>query len=167
MTKKQISEIFDIPLSTLSEWSKPTHNKYKLYIHLINSSSNQVKTTLKKKHRLLHILNRNTTNAKYTIDEIKEAFDVVDYTCATQRQKSIYRKFFKECDGVDLNKLVNQYGISIRKVKNIYLNSPERAFSGVSRVWNRRFRIKNEPLQKTEIPFPSLLSRIVSRNSNV
>jgi len=167
MTKKQISEIFNIPLSTLSEWSKPTHNKHKLYIHLINSSTHQVETTLEKKHRLLHILNRNITGKKYTLDEIKEAFDVEDYAYTTKRQKSIYRKFFKECDSFDLDELIHQHGISIRKVKNIYINSPERTFSGVSRVWNRRFRIKNEPHHKIEIPFPSLLSRIVSEDNSV
>jgi len=167
MTKKQISEIFNIPMSTLSEWSKPTHNKHKLYIHLINSSSDQIKTTLEKKHRLLHILNRNTTGEKYTLDEIKKAFDVEDYTSTSQRQKSIYRKFFKECDSLDLDELSHEHGISIRKVKNIYINSPERTFSGVSRIWNKRFRIKNEPQHKIEIPFPSLLSRIALGDSSV
>jgi len=107
----------------------------------------------KKTHRLIHILNKNIDKNKYfTYDEIKNAFTHTNYKEATQREKIIYSKFFKECDIDDLEDLEKVFHISKRDVKTIYKQIPERSLKGVSEVWNKRFRLK--PI-KTKILQPS------------
>ncbi len=148
MTKSEISDILDIPLTTLYDWEKEEHPKNKLYRHLLNTSKSVAKRTTKKKketHRILHILNRNITEKnKYTREEIKKAFSKKDYILATQREKIIYSRFFKECDEDDLTDLVKTFYVSKRDIKLIYKDIPERAFPGVSKVWDRRFRIADK-----------------------
>ncbi len=148
MTKSEISDTLDIPLATLYDWEKEGHPKNKLYRHLSNTSKSVANRTIKKKkntHRILHILNRNITDKhKYTGEEIKIAFTKKDYKLATQREKIIYSRFFKECDKEDLNDLVETFHVSKRDIKLVYTDIPERAFSGVSKVWDRRFRINDK-----------------------
>jgi hypothetical protein len=146
MTKNEISDVLDIPLTTLYDWEKEDHPRHTLYRYLSNTSKSVATKTLNKRttHRILHILNRNITdNYKYTIEEVKQAFSNNEYNLATQREKIIYSKFFKECDEADLNDLVENLNVSKRDIKRIYKDIPERAFSGVSKVWDRRFRLSS------------------------
>jgi len=165
MTNKQISEIYEIPLSTVHEWSKPTHNKHKVYLHLQNSSP----YIPHKNHRLLHILNRNILNTqKYTIEEIETTLNSKTSNFANQRQKIIVSKFFKECDVEDLEKLIKEHGVSIKRVKKIYEESPERKLLGVQKVWNKRFRLKAIKTERVKKPFPALLLKTIKdRNLDV
>lgn len=147
MTKSEISNILDIPLTTLYDWEKEDHLRNKLYRYLSNTTKSVAVKTLNKKstHRILHILNRNITDKhKYTIDEVKKAFSKQEYSLATSREKIIYSKFFKESDEEDLNDLVENLNVSKRDIKRIYKDIPERAFSGVAKVWDRRFRLSSK-----------------------
>lgn len=148
MTKSEISDTLDIPLTTLYDWEKEGHPKNKLYRHLSNTNKSVAKSTIQKKkdtHRILHILNRNITDKhKYTREEIKIAFTKKDYSLATQREKVIYSRFFKECDKEDLRDLVKIFHVSTRDIKLLYTDIPERAFPGVAKVWDRRFRINDK-----------------------
>ena len=146
MTKHEISNIFDIPLTTLYDWEKENHPRHTLYRYLSNTSKSVATKILNKRsaHRILHILNRNITDDyKYTIEEVKKAFSHNAYKLATQREKLIYSKFFKECDEEDLNDLVENLNVSKRDIERIYRDIPERAFSGASKVWDRRFRLSS------------------------
>lgn len=146
MTKNEISDILDIPLTTLYDWEKENHPRNKLYRYLSNTSKNVATQTLNKRstHRILHILNRNITDDyKYTIEEVKQAFSKSEYHLATSREKIVYSKFFKECDEEDLNDLVENLNVSKRDIKRIYRDIPERAFLGVSKVWDKRFRLSS------------------------
>ncbi len=174
MTNQQISEKFNIPTSTVAEWSNPNHNKHTIYLYLLNSSEKQVDQTINKKHRLLPILNRNIADKEYTLYEIKEAFTCKDTRNATWRQKAIWSKFFKECDVEDLEDLIQHHGVSTKRVKRIYLELPERAFSGVNNVWDKRFHIKDKVtitkaprgVGKSSRPFPTLLAKVVQDRVN-
>lgn len=173
MTKKEISNIFDIPLSTLNDWNKKDSKKYKLFQFLTNIELEDLDkfSKTRKTHRLIHILNRNIDKNKYfTYDEIKNAFAHTNYKEATQREKIIYSKFFKECDIDDLEDLEKVFHISKRDVKTIYKQIPERLFKGVSDVCDKRFRlkpIKTKILQPSNnIPF-ALQTILVKRTTNV
>lgn len=148
MTKSEISDTLDIPITTLYDWEKEGHPKNKLYQYLLNTSKRVASKTIKKKkhsHRILHILNRNITDKdKYTREEIKIAFTKKDYKFATQREKIIYSRFFKECDKEDLNDLVETFHVSKRDIKLIYTDIPERSLPGVAKVWDKRFRINDK-----------------------
>lgn len=148
MTKSEISDTLDIPLTTLYDWEKEEHSKYKLYTLLSNldkKAANKIINKTKDTHRILHILNRNTSDKyKYTKEEIKKAFTKKDYKLATQREKIIYSRFFKECDEEDLRDLVETFHVSKRDIKLVYTDIPERAFPGVAKVWDRRFRINDK-----------------------
>ena len=147
MTKSEISNILDIPLTTLYDWEKEDHPRNKLYRYLSNTSKSVATKILNKRstHRILHILNRNIAdNYKYTIEEVKKAFSKDEYSLATQREKIIYSKFFKECDEEDLNDLVENLNVSKRDIKRIYKDMPERALPGVAKVWDRRFRLSSK-----------------------
>lgn len=157
MDKNEINEVLDIPLSTLYDWEKEEHPKNKLFRLLSNTSKHTAKEKIKKKdrHRIFHILNRNIAeNNKYTKDEIKKAFSKEGYRFASSRERIIYSRFFKECDEEDLNDLISVFHVSVRNIKRIYTDMPERKFASVANVWDRRFRIskKNNGLVKK---FPS------------
>jgi len=170
MTKKEISTIFDLPLSTLNDWDKETNRKHKLFQFLSNIEVNDLNkfSKTKQSHRLLHILNRNIDeNRHFSYDEIKNAFNRTNYEEATQREKIIYSKFFKECDVDDLEDLEKVFHVSKRDVKTIYKQIPERSFKGVSEVWDKRFRLKavdTETLQPTN-NIPSALQAILHRRT--
>jgi len=173
MTKKEISKLFDLPLSTLNDWDKETNRKHKLFQFLNSIEFEDVDKLSKPKrsHRLFHILNKNIDKSNhFTYDEIKNAFSHTDYKEATQREKIIYSKFFKECDVDDLEDLEKVFHISKRDVKRIYKQIPERSFKGVSNIWDRRFRLKSvntEVLQPSK-NIPSALQAILqSRTANV
>jgi hypothetical protein len=173
MTKKEISTTFDIPLSTLNDWDKRKNRKHSLLQFLKNISLEEIDkfSKSKKSHRLLHILNRNIDKDRhFTYDEIKNAFSQTNYKDATQREKIIYSKFFKECDTDDLEDLEKVFHISKRDVKSIYKQIPERSFKGVSEVWDKRFRLKaldTEILQLSN-NIPSALQAILQkRTTNV
>jgi len=166
MTKKEISNIFDLPLSTLNDWDKETNRKHKLFQFLSNIEFEDLDkfSKTKKSHRLFHILNRNIDENKYfTYDEIKGAFTHANYQEATQREKIIYSKFFKECDASDLEDLEKVFHISKRDVKSIYKQIPERSFKGVSEIWDKRFRLKSLHAEVLQVSnsIPSALQSIL------
>ncbi len=148
MTKKEITEVFDIPLSTLYDWEKEGHSKNKLYKLLSHLNKKMIHATIDKPeetHRIFHILNKNIAKEyKYTKEEIQKAFLKKDYSLATQREKIIYSRFFKECDVEDLLSLEKTFHVSKRNIKRIYKDLPERAFPGVAKVWDKRFRIPHK-----------------------
>ena len=170
MTKKEISKIFNLPLSTLNDWDKETNRKHKLFQFLINIELDDIDklSKSKKSHRLLHILNRNIDeNSHFTNDEIKNAFSRTNYQEATQREKIIYSKFFKECDVDDLEDLEKVFHISKRDVKTIYKQIPKRSFKGVSEVWDKRFRLKpfNTKVLQSSNTIPIALQVILQRRT--
>jgi hypothetical protein len=160
MTKNEITEVFDIPLTTLYDWEKETHSKNKLYTLLSRLTKQVAHSTIKKQeetHRILHILNKNIAKEyRYTSEEIKKAFSKKEYSLATQREQIIYSRFFKECDEEDLISLEKTFQVSKRDIKRIYIDIPERAFSGVSKIWDKRFRISSKKntrqISKKEYP---------------
>ncbi|MDF1879032.1 hypothetical protein JHD46_05185 [Sulfurimonas sp. SAG-AH-194-C20] len=144
MTNKEISKLFEIPLSTINDWQKQDSNRYKLYqfLHASNMKDATDITTQQKNHRLLHILNRNIDKKNaYSIKEIENAFSRCEYASGSQREQVIYSKFFKECDTEDLSSLQSLLNISVRNVKQIYLSSPLRKLRGVRNIWDKRFRV--------------------------
>ena len=147
MTKNEITEVFDIPLTTLYDWEKETHSKNKLYTLLSRLTKQVAHSTINKQektHRILHILNKNIAKEyRYTSEEIKKAFSRKEYSLATQREKIIYSRFFKECDEEDLINLEKTFQVSKRDIKRIYKDIPERAFFGVSKIWDKRFRMSS------------------------
>ena len=168
MTKKEISKLFDLPLSTLNDWDKEINRKHKLFQFLSSIEFDDLDkfSKTKKSHRLFHILNRNIDENKYfTHDEIKEAFAHTNYKESTQREKIIYSKFFKECDVNDLEDLEKVFHISKRDVKSIYKQIPERSLKGVSEVWDKRFRLKslNTEVLQVSNNIPSALQEILQR----
>lgn len=173
MTKKEIGKLFDLPLSTLNDWDKETNRKHKLFQFLRSIKFEDLDkfSKTKKSHRLFHILNRNIDENKYfTYDEIKGAFTHTNYQEATQRDKIIYSKFFKECDVDDLEDLEKVFHVSKRDIKAIYKQIPERSFKGVSEVWDKRFRLKSVPTEvlRASNNIPSALQAILqSRTANV
>jgi len=148
MTKNEITEVFDIPLTTLYDWEKEDHSKNKLYTFLSHINKKVAYSTINKienTHRIFHILNKNIAKEyRYTREEIKKAFSQKNYSLATQREKIIYSRFFKECDEEDLISLEKTFQVSKRDIKHIYKDIPERAFPGVSKVWDKRFRMPSK-----------------------
>ena len=170
MTKKEISNIFDLPLSTLNDWDKETNRKHKLFQFLSGIEFDDINkfSKTKKSHRLFHILNRNIDKNKYfTYNEIKDAFTHTNYQKATQREKIIYSKFFKECDTDDLDDLEKVFHVSKRDVKSIYKQIPERLFKGVSEIWDKRFRLKalDTDILQPSNNIPSALQAILQRRT--
>jgi len=173
MTKQEIATTFNLPLSTLNDWDKEDSRKYKLFQFLSNVDLADVDKLSKAKntHRLFHILNRNIDQDKYfSYEEIKNAFSHSSIDNATQREKVIYSKFFKECDASDLESLEKVFHVSKRDIKSIYKQIPERSFKGVSEVWDKRFRLKPVKVEKllpsNNIPL-SLQEILQRRNLNV
>ncbi len=173
MTKQEIGNIFDLPVSTLNDWDKENSRKHKLFQFLSNIEFADIDklSQSKKTHRLFHILNRNIDKDKhFSYEEIKNAFTNTNHDKATQREKIIYSKFFKECDSGDLEDLEKVFHVSKRDVKIIYQQIPERSFKGVAEVWDKRFRLKPiniEPLLPSN-NIPSALQEILQRrNINV
>jgi hypothetical protein len=168
MTKIEINDIFDIPISTLNEWKKPSSKKHKLYSFLIKYDKQYIDkvTNTHQTHRLFHILNRNIDKTQqYSYDEIQSAFLKEDYNAATQREQLIFSKFFKECDSEDLDSLSSSFEVSKRNIKKIYSSSPQRKLKGVSRVWDKRFRLKHFDTNISDISqsTPSALQLILNR----
>jgi hypothetical protein len=146
MTKKEISRLFDIPLSTVNDWQKEDSTRHKLYefLRAVSKKEYQSIKLQQKNHRLLHILNRNIDKKNaYGVKDIKRAFLQTDFNEASDSQQVIYSKFFKECDSDDLKSLVELFDLSIRDIKKIYISSPLRKLKGVREVWDKRFRIKS------------------------
>ncbi|MDQ7060656.1 MAG: hypothetical protein Q9M43_05790 [Sulfurimonas sp.] len=173
MTKKEISKTFDLPISTLNDWDKEQSRKNKLFQFLKNIKLEDTQKNLKKKktHRIFHILNRNIENdKKFTYDEVRNAFIQTNYDDATQREKIVYSKFFKECDVSDLEDFEKVFHVSKRDIKTIYKQIPERMFKGVSEIWDKRFRLQsivtNIPLKTNNIPL-ALQSILEKRSAHV
>ena len=169
MTKKEISKLFDIPLSTVNDWQKEDSSRHKLYefLRAVPKKEYQSIKSQQKNHRLLHILNRNIDKKNaYSIKDIKRAFSQDDFNDASDSQQLIYSKFFKECDPDDLKSLVELFDLSIRDIKKIYITSPLRKLKGVREVWDKRFRIKsNEFLAASSkgISIPAALTRVLEK----
>jgi hypothetical protein len=170
MTKSEIHNIFDIPISTLNEWQKPDSRKHKLYSFLIKSDKSYIDkiTNTKKYHRLFNVLNRNIDRQyKYTFDEIQKAFSQDNYNNATNREQLIYSKFFKEFESDELEELCLHFEISKRNIKSIYASSPFIKLKGVAKVWSKRFRIKyiQEPVITSKTTTPSALQLILNKRA--
>lgn len=166
MTKKEISKIFDLPISTLNDWDKEESRKNKLFQFLQNIKLEDTQKNLKKKktHIIFHILNRNIENdKKFTYDEVRNAFIQTDYDEATQREKIIYSKFFKECDVSDLEDFEKVFHVSKRDIKTIYKQIPERMLKGVSEIWDKRFRLQSvvADIPLKTITIPSALQKVL------
>ncbi|MEA1893469.1 MAG: hypothetical protein U9N33_12280 [Campylobacterota bacterium] len=173
MTKKEISNTFDLPISTLNDWDKEESRKNKLFQFLQNMKLEDTQKNLKKKntHRIFHILNRNIVkDKKFTYDEVRNAFIQTNYDEATQREKIVYSKFFKECVVSDLEDLEKVFHVSKRDIKTIYKQIPERMFKGVSEVWDKRFRLQGVvadiPVKANNIPL-ALQKVLERRTANV
>jgi len=146
MTKKEISKLFDISLSTVNDWQKEESSRHKLYefLRAVPKKEYQSIKSQQKNYRLLHILNRNIDKKNaYSVKNIKRAFLQDDFNDASDSQQVIYSKFFKECDPDDLKSLVELFDLSIRDIKKIYITSPLRKLKGVREIWDKRFRIKS------------------------
>ncbi len=172
MTKIEINDIFDIPISTLNEWQKISSKKHKLYSFLIKSDKQYIDkvSNTHKTHRLFHILNRNIDKQQqYSYSEIKNAFLKEDYTIATQREQLIYSKFFKECDSDDLDSLSSCFEVSKRNIKKLYSTSPIRKLKGVAKIWDKRFRLKHFDVHISTLSqsTPSALQLILNRRVTV
>lgn len=171
MTKAEIHDTFDIPISTLNEWQKPNSRKHKLYSFLIKSEKNYIdKVSSKKKtHRLFHILNRNIDKKyAYTYEEIQSAFSKDNYVNADEREQLIYSKFFKEFESDDLEDLCKYFEVSKRDIKQIYSSSPYRRLKGVAQVWDKRFRLKHVSANNINIASnstPSALQLILNKRA--
>ena len=156
MTKNEISKILDIPLSTLNDWEKSTSNRHTLYKFLLNSNIDDTIID-KPNHRLFHILNRNIDKKyRYSFEEIKSAFLKDNYILASQRDKQIYSSFFKECDTYDLETLISTFELSKRTIKKLYETLPIRTLNGISKTWDKRFRLpklKQNKIKNYNIPF--------------
>lgn len=172
MTKAEIHDLFDIPVSTLNEWQKPNSRKHKLYSFLMKSEKSHIDKVFrsKKTHRLFHILNRNIDKKyAYTYDEIKNAFSKDKYTDANEREQLIYAKFFKEFESDDLEDFCNYFEVSKRAVKQIYASSPYRKLKGVAQVWDKRFRLKHISVNNIDViptSTPSLLQSILNKRAS-
>ena len=173
MTKTEIHDVFDIPITTLNEWQKPNSRKHKLYSFLVKSNKEYIDkvTATHKRHRLFHVLNRNIENRhNYSYEEIQLAFSRDHYYSATKREQLVYSKFFKEFDSDDLDDLCLTFEVSKRNIKKIYASSPYRRLKGISKVWDRRFRLKKESktVDSNSTTTPSALQLILNRrNLNV
>ena len=169
MTKKEISKLFDIPLSTVNDWQKEDSSRHKLYefLRAVPKKEYQSIKSQQKNHRLLHILNRNIQKKyAYSIKDIKGAFSKADFNAASDSEQVIYSKFFKECDTDDLKSLVELFDLSIRDIKKIYITSPLHKFKGVREVWDKRFRIKTDDslVSSTNISgIPTALAHVLKK----
>ena len=171
MTKKEISKIFDIPLSTVNDWQKEDSSRHKLYefLRAIPKKEYQSIRSQQKNHRLFHILNRNIDKENaYTVKDIKAAFSKTDFNDASVSQQVIYSKFFKECDPEDLKSLVTLFDLSVRDIKKIYITSPLRKLKGVHEVWDKRFRLKSDnliPSVPNNSNIPATLAHILEKRT--
>ena len=171
MTKKEISKLFDIPLSTVNDWQKEDSSRHKLYefLRAVPKKEYQSIKSQQKNHRLLHILNRNIDKKNaYSVKDIKRAFSQDDFNDASDSQQLIYSKFFKECDPDDLKSLVELFDLSIRDIKKIYITSPLRKLKGVREVWDKRFRIKSNEFLVTsskDTNIPVALAHILEKRT--
>ncbi len=172
MTKKEISKLLDIPLTTLNDWQREESSRHKLYEFLRAIPKKEYKdiNEQRKNHRIFYVLNRNIDKAKrYSLKDIKQAFSKKDYHAATSREQVIYNKFFKECDPDDLKSLIDLFDLSIRNIKQIYLSSPLRKLEGVREIWDRRFRVEKEDDEisakniKTTKEIPPALAEVLNK----
>ncbi len=101
----------------------------------------------------------------YTYEDIQRAFFKDDYSKATQKERTIYAKFFKECDVNDFETLILHFGLSKQTIKKLYVTLPERQIYGVAKVWDRRFRLKSIASNQYEIVknIPTPLANILQR----
>ena len=165
-----ISDIFDLPVTTLNDWEKKNSRKNRLYTFLMAMDEETITQQFAKKqsHRIFHILNRNIAKEEhYAFDEIRQAFLKDDYSNATKREQTIYAKFFKECDVEDLESFVKLFNVSKRAIKKIYRQIPERSFSGVSKTWDKRFRLKhiNNVEKREDEKVPLALQNILKKRA--
>lgn len=167
MTKSEASRVLKIPLSTLNDWEQSTHNKNILFQFIVASDKNDVEIKLngRKNHRLFHILNRNNIQEKYTYEDIQRAFFKDDCSQSTQKERTIYAKFFKECDIDDLETLILDFRLSKQTIKKLYVTLPERQIAGVAKVWDKRFRLKSITSSQYEVvkDIPTPLAYILQR----
>ena len=174
MIKQEISELFDIPLTTLNDWQNEKSSRHKLYefLRAIPKKEYKVINERRKNHRIFYVLNRNIdTVNRYTPKDIKQAFSKKNYHEATKREQVIYSKFFKECDPDDLKSLIDLFDLSIRNIKQIYLSSPLRKLKGVREIWDRRFRVEKKDDEisakniKTTKEIPPALAEVLNKRA--
>jgi len=154
MKQTEITKKLNIPASTLKDWSKLEHPRHDLFQLLTKLSNDEIKdiqarpnyikkTRTIKYHRLLHIINRNTS-ANFSLNDIIRAFNDTAYISKKNEEKIIIERFFKECDETDYKDLVAINGIKKNNLKNIYNNSVA-ARSLYNKQWNKILDIKNPP----------------------
>ncbi len=158
MTKSEISKRLAVPLSTIKDWSRPDNRKHGLFLFLSKIRQEEFESIDKrsvvmkdrnepKYHRLLHIVNRNSSET-YTLADIKHAFD--DSDKKTIDDQLIIESFFKECDEDDYKRLLQFKTITKKLVKSAYRNSPS-SRSLYHDYWDKVFHImyKKSPIQGT------------------
>ncbi len=172
MTKKEISKLFDIPLSTVNDWQKEDSNRHKLYEFLRATPKKEYQDikSQQKNHRLFHILNRNIDKKNaYKVKDIKVAFSKNNFDDSSISEQVIYSKFFKECDPEDLTSLLTLFDLSVRDIKQIYITSPLRKLQGVGEVWDKRFRLKTDN-SVSSVPYnnniPAALAQILEKRTS-
>ena len=167
MTQNQISKYLKIPITTLNDWKKEDSNRNKLYQLLISLDEKEVKNIDNKKtiHRFFHILNRNIdNNLKFTSSDIRKAFNKKNYHEATIKEQTIYSKFFKELEPDELDEFIETFNISKRNIKSLYISSPFRSLKGVSKTWDKRFRLKHLKVNiENKKALPNALQNILNK----
>ena len=95
-----------------------------------------------KKETILTIFNRNLSeNQHYTKDEIILAFSK-QYSSGTEREKSLYKKYFKECTNDKyVDELKNDYKISTQKIKKLYRFLSNEMKIEFGTYWSTRFKL--------------------------
>lgn len=153
MKQFEIIKKFDIPSSTLKDWSQEDDRRNSLYQFLrkitpeefeqINSRQKVVKKRKQPSyHRILHIVNRNT-GKKHTLPDIVKAFsENKEYANKSIEEKLILDRFFKECDEDDFKKLLLINGIKKTAIKKVYLKSPS-SRSPFHKQWDKVLHVKN------------------------
>ena len=104
-----------------------------------------------KKENILTILNRNVPKIyQYTKDEIIIAF-AKQYSSGTEKEKSLYRKYFKECASDEcVDELKNDYKISTQKIKKLYQSLSNKMKIEFGTFWSIRFRLQK--VQESFVP---------------
>ena len=168
MTQVEISNYLDIPFATLNDWKQENSKRNILYEFLINLDIEFVENILNKKnnHRFFHILNRNTSNDKFSYEDIKKAFQKNDYHLASIKEQIIYSKFFKEIEIDELEDFIKTFNVSKRVIKAIYISSPFRNIEGIAKKWNKRFRLANLNISiESTNKIPTALQNILNKKN--
>lgn len=136
MTLKEISVLYDLPVSTLKDWRNPLHKRHKLFLHLQNGNDSQRDT---RQIRLLQLLNRNITpEYHFALNELRECFQKKHYGKTTQREKIILAKLFKEGDIEDAHEVERVLNINGDNIRCLFKSSPYQKAYGFEK-WQKEY----------------------------